>query len=779
MMQNNKKILLIDDEQMFRDSIRFFLEDCDYQISEAENGQIGIEMIMEQRPDLVLMDLYMPKMTGLDVLAWVKENAIDIPIIIISGAGVIYDVAEALRQGAWDYIFKPIEDLSVLEHAINKALERVELINNNRNYQLHLEDEVEKRTLALKQVNSDLLRKQQCIELASLEEQILGQLLKLTLQSKNEAEFLPSAFKLIVKNLSWKTQDVGGVLFIKPAIIDSKYSSADKVLVHEHTLQIIEELYPSKEQQKIYSNQSFVSSLLKQCDSYDAYHSVEPGDEESKKKYCTAAVFLKKTLHAVFVIFYPETFYAQNDKKQLMIKISDILSMGLAKFEAEKEIQYLAYHDALTGLPNRSMLLTRLEQDIAIAERHGWHGALIFVDLDRFKYLNDALGHVIGDELLKQVSQRLKKLMRSDDMIARLGGDEFVILTLEEQTSIDASVYHAQKVAEKIGKALSMPYVLLENDYYLTTSLGISLFPVKGESTTDLLMHADAAMYRAKGEGGNTSKFYKPDMQQAANERLSIEKDIRIALSNNQMMLYYQPQVLISSSEIIGAEALLRWQHPTRGWVSPASFIPVAEETGIILDIGEWVLKTAVAQMKQWYEQGLLNDFDQIAVNISPLQFRQNNFVNLVKTILSEAQLRPSLLKIELTEGAVIESIDDIIEKMQQLKALGIGFSLDDFGTGYSSLSYLTKLPIDQLKIDQSFVRDITTDQNDVAIIETIIAMGNHLGLDVIAEGVESKREMELLQSKGCLSYQGYFFSKAVSAPEFEKFLHKRNSINE
>ncbi len=779
MIKNNKNILLIDDEQMFRDSIRFFLEDCDYQISEAENGQIGIEMIMEQAPDLVLMDLYMPKMTGLDVLAWAKENAIDIPIIIISGAGVIYDVAEALRQGAWDYIFKPIEDLSVLEHAINKALERVELINNNRNYQLHLEDEVEKRTLALKQVNSDLLHKQQCIELASLEEQILGQLLKLTLQSKNEAEFLSSAFKLIVKKLSWKTQDVGGVLFVKPVIIGSKFSSVDNVLGCEHTLHIIEELYPSKEQQKTYSNQSFVNSLLKQCDSYDVFHSVESGHEESKKKYCTTAVFLKKSLHAVFVIFYPEAFYAQNDKKQFMVKISDILSMGLAKFEAEKEIQYLAYHDALTGLPNRSMLLTRLEQDIAIAERHGWHGALIFVDLDRFKYLNDALGHVIGDELLKQVGQRLKNLMRSEDMIARLGGDEFVILTLEEQTSIDASVYHAQKIAEKIGKALSIPYVLLENDYYMTTSLGISLFPVKGESTTDLLMHADAAMYRAKGEGGNTSKFYKPDMQQAANERLSIEKDIRIALSNNQMMLYYQPQVLISSSEIIGAEALLRWQHPTRGWVSPASFIPVAEETGIILDIGEWVLKTAVAQMKQWYEQGLLNDFDQIAVNISPLQFRQNNFVNLVKTILSEAQLRPSLLKIELTEGAVIESIDDIIEKMQQLKALGIGFSLDDFGTGYSSLSYLTKLPIDQLKIDQSFVRDITTDQNDVAIIETIIAMGNHLGLDVIAEGVETKREMELLQSKGCLSYQGYFFSKAVSAPEFEKFLHKRNTINE
>ncbi|MCW8928669.1 MAG: EAL domain-containing protein [Gammaproteobacteria bacterium] len=759
MLIKNKRILLIDDEQFFRDSIRFFLEDCDYHISEAENGRIGIEMIQEQKPDLVLMDLYMPEMTGLDVLKWAQENNIETPIIIISGAGVIHDVAEALRQGAWDYIFKPIEDLSVLEYAVNKALERVELINNNRNYQLHLEDEVEKRTLALKEVNADLLQKQHRIERSNLEEHVLGLLLKLSLQSRDENEFLFQALKSIVKNLSWNDEIIEGSLFIR----------SDEICTTEPTMQLVDHMQLSDEHYQQCTDTVFCQTLFRQY---------EHKKDKPKQDFCIVPVFLKESIHAIFIFFHPENFPEDENEKKFMSKISDILTMGFEKFDAEKEIQFLAYHDALTGLPNRSMLLNRLEQDMAIAERYGWHGALIFVDLDRFKYLNDALGHIIGDELLKQVADRLLGLMRSEDMIARLGGDEFVILLLDQQDSVDLCIYHAQTTAKKIGEILSKSYVLQQHDYYMTASIGISLFPIQGESSTDILKHADAAMYRAKAEGGNTSQFYKSDMQKAADERLSIEKDMRVALINDEMMLYYQPQVMIKDDRIIGAEALLRWQHPERGWVSPADFIPVAEETGIILDIGEWVLKTAVLQIKQWHEQGLLKDSDQIAVNVSPLQFRQTNFVVLVKNAISENQLLPSLLKIELTEGAVIDNINDIIAKMKQLKALGIGFSLDDFGTGYSSLSYLSLLPIDQLKIDRSFVKDITTDQNDVAIIETIIAMGNHLGLDVIAEGVESKSEIELLKDRGCLSYQGYFFSKAISAVEFEQILRKRHSLD-
>ncbi len=770
MRLDNKNILLIDDEKFFRDSIRFFLEDCDYQILEAENGRIGIEMILQHKPDLVLMDLYMPEMTGLDVLVWAKENNIEIPIIIISGAGVIHDVAQALRQGARDYIFKPIEDLSVLEYAVSKALERVELINKNRDYQLHLEDEVEKRTLDLQQVNSDLLQKQQRIERSNLEEQIIGRLLKLCLQASNENEFLLSALNLIVKHFSWDNQKIEGALLHKKEHLKSQFIKTVEAKTEHQSLHLVEHIKLSEHHYQQCTDRSFCDSLLQQYDDKN---------ENPTQDFCAVTVYLKGSLQALLIIFLPEKCVSGGEDENLTLRISDILSMGLERFDAEKEIQFLAYHDALTGLPNRSMLLSRLEQDIAIAERYGWHGIIIFVDLDRFKYLNDALGHIVGDELLKQVADRLVGLMRSEDMIVRLGGDEFVVLLLDQQDSVDLSIYHAQITAQKIGEVLSHRYILHEHDYFMTASLGISLFPVKGESTTDLLKHADTAMYRAKAEGGNTSQFYKPDMQKAADERLSIEKDIRLALSNNEMMLYYQPQVMIKDSYIIGAEALLRWQHPVRGWVSPADFIPIAEETGIIIDIGEWVLKTAIAQIREWHKQGLLSDSDQVAVNVSPLQFRQKDFVDLVRDIVFEAKLRPSLLKIELTEGAVVENVDDIIKKMQQLKEMGISFSLDDFGTGYSSLSYLTLLPIDQLKIDRSFVKDITTDQNDVAIIETIIAMGKHLGLDVIAEGVESEKEIELLTKKGCDSYQGYFYSKAVSAIEFEKILTKRKRIDE
>lgn len=771
MQIENKNILIIDDEQYFRDSIRFFLEDCDYQVCEAENGRKGIEMIMTHQPDLVLMDLYMPEMTGLDVLRWAKDSAVETPIIIISGAGVIHDVAEALRQGAWDYIFKPIEDLSVLEYAVNKALERVELINNNRNYQLHLEEEVEKRTLALKQVNTALLKKQKHIERSSLEEQILSQLLKLCLQCSNEKDFLLAALNTIVKNISCKNQFAEGALFLKP----------DETKTEVQRMHFIDGVQLSDEHKLQCSNQLFSEELYQQHAAPIFKQSVTAYTDSLSlgQKFCIIPVVKKEFIFALFIFYAVDDCYTENNKRNFMARISDILSMGLAKFDAEKEIEYRAYHDELTSLPNRSMLLNQLEKNIAITKRHNWYGALIFIDLDRFKYLNDALGHIIGDELLKQVAVRLQALMRSEDMIARLGGDEFVVLLMQQQVSEELAVHHAQMVAGKISNVLSRPYILQQHDYFMTASIGISLFPIEDESSIDLLKHADTAMYRAKSEGGNTSQFYRPEMQKAADERLSIEKDIRKAILKNEMLLYYQPQVTMDGSRVIGAEALLRWQHPVRGWVSPADFIPVAEETGMILKIGEWVLKTAATQIRQWYEQGLLTDSDQIAVNVSPLQFRQNGFVDLVKKIISETQLRPSLLKLELTEGTIIDNVGDIIAKMQQLKKLGISFSLDDFGTGYSSLSYLNKLPIDQLKIDRCFVQDIATDKNNVAIIETIIAMGNHLGLDVIAEGVETEKEIAVLQSKGCLSYQGYFYSKAVNAVDFEKILNERQMIYE
>jgi len=403
----------------------------------------------------------------------------------------------------------------------------------------------------------------------------------------------------------------------------------------------------------------------------------------------------------------------------------------------------------------------------------------LLIGLDRFKNLIDSLGHDLGDELLRQVANRLRSLSRAEDMVARLGGDQFMLLVNERSMQEEAIVFKVQHVAEKIRSALVQPYMLQGNDIYISCSVGISLFPSEQEDATEILKHADAAMFRAKAEGGDTHRFYQPQMQKAADARLQVEKDLRKARELNQLELYYQPQVQVTTGLIIGAEALLRWKHPERGFVSPLDFIPVAEETGLIIEIGEWVLQTAAQQVRTWEADGLLEKFGAVAVNVSPLQFRQPNFVDLVIRVFREASLSPARIKIEITESIIIESVEDVIRKMHAIKELGVQFSLDDFGTGYSSLSYLRRLPLDQLKIDRSFVQGITRDASESAIVETIISMGHHLGMDVIAEGVETTTELEFLRAKGCNAFQGFLFSKPVPANEFAQLLSKPLAVSE
>jgi len=757
----NKNILLVDDEKNFRDSMRFYLEDFDYNILEAENGRIGTEKITRLKPDLVLIDLYMPEMSGLDVLAWVKENAPETPIIIISGTGVIHDVAEALRLGAWDYLFKPIEDLSVLGHAVHKAFERAAFIEDTKNYQAHLEAEVEKRTDALKQVNKKLLQKQLCIERAAAEEQTIGHLLGLSLQSKDEGDFLSQALGMLLKEIPWFSHSQQAALFSNSSDDPSQKS----------LLELTEWRQLTDAQHAICLSPAFAEALLQLAEGATK----KDEQQDSALGYYYIPIYVQHAISAVIVLYLSPGYQPSALDTAFLRRISHVLSMGSAKYDAEKKIQYLAYHDALTGLPNRCLLLEQLHQEIQVSTKNDWHGALLFIDIDRFKNLNDALGHILGDELLKQVGVRLKRLMRVSDLVARLGGDEFVVLLIERGQTEEAAIFQAQTIAEKIRTVVSEPYQLQGYDYYVTSSIGISLFPTGEDDSTDLLKHADTAMYRAKAEGGDTSQFYQPSMQKVADQRLNLEKDLRNALENNEMELYYQPQVVIDSGLIIGAEALLRWNQAVRGWVSPVEFIPVAEETGLILDIGEFVLRSTIEKIKYWYDEGLLDKFNNVAANVSPLQFRQANFVELVTQILDEVGLPPAYLKLEITESTVIDNVEDIIRKMHELKAIGVHFSMDDFGTGYSSLSYLRRLPLDQLKIDRSFVHDILTDANDAAIVETIISMGHHLGLDVIAEGVETELELEFLLAHGCNAYQGYYFSRPVPSKEFEALIRRQN----
>jgi diguanylate cyclase (GGDEF)-like protein/PAS domain S-box-containing protein len=437
--------------------------------------------------------------------------------------------------------------------------------------------------------------------------------------------------------------------------------------------------------------------------------------------------------------------------------------------EAEAEIHRLAYYDALTGLPNRRLLLDRLEQAMAFTRRHMRYGAILFLDLDNFKTLNDTRGHDVGDLLLTEIAQRLQAAVREGDSIARFGGDEFVVLLENLSEKVEEAVMQVGLVGEKVQEVIAAPYMLKDMEFNCTASIGACLFCSHDESVDDLLRHADLAMYQAKKNGGNNLRFFDPAMQATLDERTAIEKDLRRALVKQQFRLYYQIQVT-STRRVIGAETLLRWEHPERGLISPLQFIPLAEETGLIVPIGLWVLHTACAQIKDWSGHPATRDL-QLAVNVSPRQFHQTDFVEQVQQALAESGIVPARLKLELTESMVLDNVGETITKMQAIKALGVGFSMDDFGTGYSSLSYLKRLPLDQLKIDRSFVKDITTDPNDAAIIQTIIGMAHNLSLNVIAEGVETETQLELLNQYGCRAYQGYLFSRPVPVREFEKLL--------
>ncbi len=435
----------------------------------------------------------------------------------------------------------------------------------------------------------------------------------------------------------------------------------------------------------------------------------------------------------------------------------------------EKQIENLAFHDPLTNLSNRRLLLDRLAHILDTSARHRRISALLFIDLDNFKTLNDTYGHNHGDQLLQQVAQRLQKNVRKGDTLARFGGDEFIIL-LEDigLKTLEASVI-AKTTGEKILQLLGQPYLIDGNTHSITSSIGITLVSDAQENIDGPLKRADLAMYQAKAAGRNALRFFDPQVQAAMEDRLLLEADLRIAITEQQFVLHYQPQIL-GTEQLTGAEALLRWQHPKRGMVSPMKFISLAEETGLILKIGRWVLDEACTQLAKWATKPTYSQLT-IAVNVSSRQFNQPDFVDQVLATLKATGADPRLLKIELTESLLVSNFQEIIQKMLALKAVGINFSLDDFGTGYSSLAYLKQLPLDQLKIDQSFVKDILTNSNDAVIAKTIIALANSLGLSVIAEGVETEAQRNFLTQHGCPAYQGYLFSPPLPINAFEELM--------
>jgi diguanylate cyclase (GGDEF)-like protein len=458
---------------------------------------------------------------------------------------------------------------------------------------------------------------------------------------------------------------------------------------------------------------------------------------------------------------------AQMEEEQVLI-IFMVQDMTAYK-EAEERIQWLAHFDVLTGLPNRTLLAERINIALSVAQRSHTQLAVMFLDLDHFKNINDTLGHDIGDALLKEVAKRLKAAVREEDTVSRLGGDEFILVLPD--TDANGAAHAAEKLLESIAQRCQIK----QHELVITPSIGIAMYPGDSEDFESLLRHADVAMHRAKDDGRNNYQFFTAEMQARTDRTLLLENALRRALERDQLRLHYQPQLSLQDGRVIGAEALLRWQHPEFGAVSPAEFIPIAEASGQIVQIGEWVLRSAVHQLKTWMDSGLAPM--TIAVNLSAVQFRHAHLPELVTQILDEAKLPPQYLELELTEGVAMHDPQGAIAVMNNLHERGIRMSIDDFGTGYSSLSYLKRFQVYKLKIDQSFVSNIAEDPEDKAIVAAIISMANSLGMQTIAEGVETPEQLAFLRLQGCNEVQGYYFSKPLPADQFEAFVRAKSGV--
>ncbi|TAN65162.1 MAG: GGDEF domain-containing response regulator [Methylobacter sp.] len=709
---SNNAILVVDDTLESLGLLTDILEAEGYYVLPANSGEIALASIAVTLPQLILLDILMPGMDGFEVLRRLKSRpeTHKIPVIILSAFSETEQRVKGLEKGAIDFISKPFQRQELLAKVkIHFELSRTRLLLEEKTAALRLANAHLQREIAeRKQMEADIL------VAATVFESHEGMLVS---DANNNILRVNRAFSLIT---GYSAKDVIGK---NPRVLNSGRHDA-----------------------------SFYAALWESINNTGSWE----GEIWNRRKGGE---------------IYPEHLTITAVKRQngsITHYVATLTDITRDK-EAADRIERLAFYDPLTELPNRRLLQDRLKPALALSHRNGRQGALLFIDMDNFKSLNDTLGHDMGDLLLQQVAQRLKLCVREGDTVARLGGDEFVVMLedLSEQ-AIEAAT-QSEMIGNKILAILNRPYQLATHEYHSTPSIGATLFNGHEQSIDELLKQADIAMYQAKASGRNTLRFFDPQMQAAITARVALEANLRLAVAENQFKLYYQPQVH-HNRRIIGAEALIRWQHPLRGLISPADFIPLAEETRLILPLGQWVLETACAQLKVW-EDSEHTQHLQLAVNVSAGQFHQDDFVQQVTQILSRNAINTDRLTLELTESLVLENIEDTLCKMNALRKIGVHFSMDDFGTGYSSLSSLKKLPLDQLKIDQSFVRDMVSDPDDAVIVQTIIAMANRLNMEVIAEGVETEDQRNFLEQYDCPLFQGYLFSKPMPIEQFEALL--------
>jgi diguanylate cyclase (GGDEF)-like protein/PAS domain S-box-containing protein len=813
-MTDKPRILVIDDDAMTRLLVREMLGGNGFEIIEAENGQQGLELFASTAPNLVLLDVMMPGMDGFECLRLLcREQPSPIPIVMLTAVEDIHCVEQAYQLGATDFISKPIDWL-LLPYRIRYVLRAHETKQSLLKQQSQLRESEERLRLSLSAAKQGLwdLNVQTGDAVANAEfSTMLGydpeeykaftldnwftdlhmddhNQVKATLQGylAGELDEYRVEFRYRCADASWKwilsigkivKRDVHG----QPLRMLGTHTDINDRKIAEERLQLLAKVFENSgegiilcdaDTRILSSNQAFTNItgylasevgnktpgiLSSQRQDQGYYQRMWQALEE--KGYWQGEIMDERKNGETYPALLGVSVI--RNTQGVVTHYIGIFSDITERKAAEAKIEYLARHDPLTNLPNRTLLSDRFDQAMAHATRNSSRVALLFLDLDRFKHINDTLGHDVGDRLLQGIAERLCLCIREVDTVCRQGGDEFIII-LTDLPEIETVTQIALKILDQLHRPFNIEGVTV----FTSFSIGISLFPNDGMSFHGLLNKADTAMYAAKNEGRNTFRFFSPDMNIASIERMNIENGLRVALEKNQFQLYYQPQYSLRENRIIGAEALLRWQPGNGTSIPPSQFIPIAEENGLIHPIGNWVLHQACLQNRLWHDAGLKL---LITVNISAMQFKRGNLVESVKSALEVSGLAPQYLELELTESVLIFDTQAVIKVIKELKAFGVSFAIDRFGAGYSSLNYLKQFAVNKLKIDQSFVKSLGSGKSeDRAIVQAIVQLGQTLGLQILAEGVETREQAEQVAHLGCETGQGFYWHQPMPAKDFE-----------
>ncbi len=706
------RLLLVDDEPRMLQSLAALLRSHGYQTSAAETARAAMQMLDTEEFDLALLDLQMPGIGGNAVMDHIKKQQIDVAVIVLSGESHIDAAIDALRRGADDFVRKPYASHDLLR-CMERSLQRRDLLAENRRIVQRLEHS-ERLYRHLVNSSPDVIY---------------------TLDPQGRFTFLNERF-----------ESLSG---IKPSVLIGQHYST---LIHEDEM----------------------------ASAHHVFQERRSGDRASRNVELRLKPIIKcppkkaGPASATTLLFNSIAIYSVADPASGNTVSSYAGTYGVARDiterkRAEEKISHQAYHDILTDLPNRILFRDRLDVAMLQATRNGCELAVMFIDLDRFKLVNDSLGHLFGDELLKQAASRLKGVLRGGDTLARLGGDEFVIMLPRLGSRDDASV-----VAQKVIECLQLPFLLGEHEVRISASVGIAVYPTHGSSIDQLLAHADMAMYRVKDEGKNGHCFFHADMLDATQHKLSLDKDLRRALEKGELEMYYQPQVDTRTGLIIGAEGLMRWNHPERGLLTAGEFLPFAEEVGLIVPISDWMLDSVCQDLASWSEMGA--EDVMLAINLSPQYLERGKFVGKLQQAQARWGFPLQRIEIEITENISIRNPQYVIEQLNELCRLGVSVAIDDFGTGYSSLAYLHRFPVRTVKIDQSFVREIMHAQGHCPVVLAIISMAAGLGMNVIAEGVETAEESQYLAQAGCPRMQGFLFHPPLPHSQFKQLLSEQSA---